>query len=425
VWRSYMLIPYGHNAMCLNIDEKNVLKVESDIHGLVRNGSEDETVLAAMAEPFGGTKLSELAKGKKNAVIIISDHTRPVPSKHIIPFMLAELRENNPQIDITLLVATGCHRETQPEELRAKLGDEVFNNEKIIVHDCDKNNVAIGILPSGAELVIDRLAVETELLVAEGFIEPHFFAGFSGGRKSVLPGICDRKTVLGNHCSKFIDDPNARTGILENNPIHRDMLAAAKMAKLSYIVNVIINEKKEVVAAVAGEPEAAHKAGCELLSKYCKVVAAEGGDIIITSNGGAPLDQNVYQAVKGLTAAEAAANDGATLIICAECADGIGGDDFYKALKEAESAEKLLEIIRKTPMEETVPDQWQYQILARMMEKYRIIFVASPLLKEKFAEMKLGYAEDVNTALAMAKANYKDPKIVVIPDGVSIVVAKK
>ena len=420
-----MLIPYGHSSMELRIDESNIVKLESDIHGLFRSGSEDETVLTAMANPFGGKKLSEQAKGKKNAVVIISDHTRPVPSKHIIPFMLAELREGNPEIDITLLVATGCHRETQQEELRVKLGDEVFNREKIVVHDCDNNNVCVGVLPSGAELVIDKLAVETELLVAEGFIEPHFFAGFSGGRKSVLPGICARKTVLGNHCAAFIDDPHARTGILENNPIHRDMLAAAEMAKLSYIVNVIINEKKEVVAAVAGDPVSAHQAGCDLLSQYCRATAEKGGDIIITSNGGAPLDQNVYQSVKGLTAAEAAANEGATLIICAECADGIGGDDFYQALREANSATELLAKIKKTPMDETVPDQWQYQILARMMEKYRIIFVTNPSLKEKIAEMKMEYAADVNEALAMAKERYADPEIVVIPDGVSIIVGKR
>jgi len=231
--------------------------------------------------------------------------------------------------------------------------------------------------------------------------------------------------VLGNHCAAFIDDPHARTGILENNPIHRDMLAAAEMAKLSYIVNVIINEKKEVVAAVAGDPVSAHQAGCDLLSQYCRATAEKGGDIIITSNGGAPLDQNVYQSVKGLTAAEAAANEGATLIICAECADGIGGDDFYQALREANSATELLAKIKKTPMDETVPDQWQYQILARMMEKYRIIFVTNPSLKEKIAEMKMEYAADVNEALAMAKERYAAPEIVVIPDGVSIIVGKR
>ena len=173
--------------------------------------SEDDIVLAAMASPYGGKTLQELAAGKKTCTIIISDHTRPVPSKHIIPFMLTELRAGNPDIAITLLVATGFHRPTYTDELRAKLGDDVVDNECIVVHDAFDvgSNVKIGVLPSGADLVIDRVAAEADLLVSEGFIEPHFFAGFSGGRKSVLPGVCDAVTVMGNHCSKFIASPNA------------------------------------------------------------------------------------------------------------------------------------------------------------------------------------------------------------------------
>jgi len=410
--------------MELDIAGENAEIIESNIHSLKRTGDEDDIVRAAMAAPYGGRSLRELACGKRSAVVIISDHTRPVPSRHILPFMLAELREGNPDIDVTLLVATGCHRLTSREELRRKLGDEMFEHEKIVVHDCDSNNVAIGMLPSGAELVIDRLAVETDLLVAEGFIEPHFFAGFSGGRKSVLPGICDRKTVLGNHCAKFIDDPKACAGVLDGNPIHRDMAAAARLAGLEYIVNVIINDKKEVVAAFAGEPEAAHKAGCSMLAEYCFADAGEGGDIVVTSNGGAPLDQNVYQSVKGLTAAEAAARPGAALIICAECADGIGGEGFYKALSSAASPEALLDGILKTPMEETVPDQWQYQILARILKKHRVIFVTEPKLERAIGEMMMEYAPDVNSAVAMAKDRFTSPKLTVIPDGVSIVIRR-
>ncbi len=384
-----MQIPYGHSYMPLNLSDDRFTTVESDIHSLQRTVSEDELVLKAMASPYGGVTLREMACGKKTAVLIISDHTRPVPSRCILPHMLAELREGQPDIDITLLVATGCHRLTRPEEIRKKVGDEIFNNEKILVHDCDQGNVPIGTLPSGAELVIDRHAVDCDLLIAEGFIEPHFFAGFSGGRKSILPGVCDRKTVLGNHCSAFIADPHAYTGILDGNPIHRDMTAAVHMAKLQYIVNVIINEKKETVAAFAGEPVEAHRAGCELLSKYCMANAGDGGDIVITSNGGAPLDQNVYQAVKGLTAAEGAARPGATLIICAECADGLGGDDFYEALKAASSPAELMEKVMNTPMDETPPDQWQYQILLRVLLKHRVIFVTRPELKTQIEEMMM------------------------------------
>ena len=239
-----MRIPYGTTGLELSRDVSRAEVLESAIGTLKAEGSEDEIVKKAMAAPMGSPRLSELAKGKKTATIIISDHTRPVPSKHILPFMLDELREGNPDIDITLLIATGFHRPTTHEELVAKVGEKIANEEKFVCHDSRDaaSNVEIGVLPSGAKLVIDKVAAETDLLVAEGFIEPHFFAGFSGGRKSILPGICDQVTVLGNHCSKFIDSPYARTGILEGNPLHTDMVAAAKLAKLQYIVNVVIDE---------------------------------------------------------------------------------------------------------------------------------------------------------------------------------------
>ena len=325
-----MRIPFGTTGLELSRDVTGAEVLESAIGTLKAEGSEDDIVKKAMANPIGSAKLSELAKGKKTATIIVSDHTRPVPSKHILPFMLAELREGNPDIDITLLIATGFHRPTTHEELVNKVGEKIANEEKFVCHDSRNAaaNVEIGVLPSGAKLVIDKVAAETDLLVAEGFIEPHFFAGFSGGRKSVLPGVCDQVTVLGNHCSKFIDSPCARTGILEGNPLHIDMVAAAKLAKLQYIVNVVIDEEKHVAAAFAGDPLQAHETGCSFLKGYCRVKPEKKGDIVITSNGGAPLDQNMYQSVKGLTAAEAAAAPGAVLIISTRCNDGTGGDSF-------------------------------------------------------------------------------------------------
>ena len=304
-------IPFGTVGMVLHEELTRAEVLESNIDRLRAAQSEDELVQAAMAEPIASPRLRELAAGKKTCTVIISDHTRPVPSRHILPFLLEELRQGNPAIEITLLVATGCHRASSAEELAAKLGPKIMAKEKIVIHDSQdpSGNVKVGVLPSGADLVIDRLAAETELLVAEGFIEPHFFAGFSGGRKSVLPGVCDKVTVLGNHCA-----PYARTGVLENNPIHADMLAAVKMAGLAYIVNVIIDEDKRIAAAFAGDPIAAHRRGCELLLDYCQVQPERPGDIVISSNGGYPLDQNIYQSVKGITAAEAAAAEGAASI---------------------------------------------------------------------------------------------------------------
>lgn len=416
-------IPYGKTFQTLNIEEGFDL-LESKIQELEAGADGGAIVRAAMASPIGAPKLRELAAGKKNAVLIISDHTRPVPSKQIVPYMLEEMRAGNPDIEITLLVATGCHRGTTPEELVHKLGEDIVSREHIVVHDCDSSPLTdLGQLPSGARLVVNSLVAQADLVVSEGFIEPHFFAGYSGGRKSILPGVCSRVTVLGNHCADFIDNPKARMGVIDGNPINRDMERAARMAKLAYIVNVVVNEAHEVVAAFAGDAVEAHHAGCAYLAKYCEVEQKRKADIVITSNGGAPLDQNAYQAVKGLTTAADAAADGAALIICAECADGIGGDSFYKALSECAGPTELLEEIRRVPMDETVPDQWQYQILARILEKHHVYFVARKEMEEAVNAMKMEYAPSLEEAYARARAlKGASARVAVIPNGVSLII---
>lgn len=417
-------IPYGYGV--LSVEDESIKAVyESKIEELCPTKAEDEIVLEAMENPIHSKSLYELALGKKRATIIISDHTRPVPSKHIIPFMLAEMRKANPEIDIIFLVATGCHRGTDKKELESKLGKDIVKNEKIVVHDCDdvQNQISMGTLPSGAELVINKLIAESDLVVAEGFIEPHFFAGYSGGRKSILPGVCSRKTVLGNHCAKFIDSPYAVAGVLDGNPIHRDMIAAVNMAKLQYIVNVVINDDKKIVAAFAGDPIMAHRVGCDYLAKYCKVKIDKKREIVITSNGGYPVDQNVYQAVKGISTAALAVKDNGVIIMCAECADGIGGDVFYNKLKNCKTIDGLLDEILAVPMDETVPDQWQYQILAKAIKKYKIFFVTKESLRKEIEEMKMTYAFSLEDAIREAKDYLNNAaEISVITNGISTII---
>ena len=413
-------LPYGKNGMSLDEGDARVLC--SHVSEMRSDKSGRQLVREALAHPVASAPLRELARGKKTCTFIISDHTRPVPSKDIVPEMLAEIRRGSPDIDVTFLVATGCHRGTRPEELRAKLGDEIFQKEKIVVHDCDNNNAEIGILPSGAPLVLDRLAVEADLLVAEGFIEPHFFAGFSGGRKSILPGICDRVTVRGNHCGAFCASPFARTGILENNPIHTDMLSAVEQAGLDFIVNAIIDSEKNTAAVFAGHPVKAHLAGCEFLRKYCEI-EAEPADIVITTNGGAPLDQNFYQSVKCMSAAESAAKEGGVIIALAECADGIGGDHFFAQMSGPETAAELYAAFSATPQKDTAQDQWQSQIFARILAHHTVIVVAQSGLKDAVTACKCLYAETAQEAFAMAKKiKGEDASVTVIPDGVSVIV---
>lgn len=414
--------PYGKSYLTYDFENVNVLT--SSIEEYDPKQMEQALVDAAMAAPEGGVTLRELARGKEKIVLIASDHTRPVPSKVIVPPMLREIREGNPNADITILISTGCHRETTKEELVSKFGADIVNREKIVIHDCDdaENLVNIGVLPSGGECLINRLAVEADLLVAEGFIEPHFFAGFSGGRKSVLPGVAGRETVLANHCSEFIAHPCSRTGILEGNPIHRDMLWAAKQVNLQYIVNVVLNGEKQVIYAVAGELEQAHKKGTDFLSGLCGAETAPA-DIVISTNGGYPLDQNVYQAVKGMTAAEAAVKEGGVLIMLALSNDGIGGDHFYHQLADERDLNKTMDVFMSRGRNETVPDQWQTQIFIRVLQKAKVIYVSQvePKLVE---DMHMIPAATLEEAMDKARklSGKENPTITAIPDGVAVMV---
>ncbi len=418
-------LPYGKDYISADIpDERLKAVLNSDINHYQPPESQMDLVKEAIENPIGSPRVRELAKNKQKITIIASDHTRPVPSKVIVPLMLDEIRQGNPNADITILIATGCHRGTTEAELIAKFGKDIVSNEKIYIHDCDEDSmmVNIGTLPSGGQLVINKLAVEADLLVSEGFIEPHFFAGFSGGRKSVLPGIASRTTVMYNHNAGFIDNEKARTGILEGNPIHRDMIFAAAAAKLSFIVNVVINSEKEVIHAVAGHYDLAHQEGCKFLSSRCKVKNTQS-DIVITTNGGYPLDQNIYQAVKGMTAAEAVVNQGGVIIMVAKSDDGHGGEQFYKTFKYERDLDKIAYSILETPSEETIPDQWQSQILARVLKKASVIYV-SDAPDNVIYDMHMIPAHSIKEALGTADRILKkqDANIRVIPDGVSVIV---
>lgn len=418
-------LAYGRGTIPLTLPEHRIRAVlESRLHTYQPELGEEKLVRAALERPEGSPGLCQLAKGKKNVVIIASDHTRPVPSRYIIPAMLDEIRKGNPDADITILIATGCHRAPTEEELVLKFGEEIVRREKIVVHSCEDAGdfVSLGALPSSGELILNRMAVEADLLCAEGFIEPHFFAGFSGGRKSVLPGVAARKTVLANHCSAFIDSPFSRTGIIDGNPIHRDMIYAAKKAGLAFIVNVVINQKKEIIYAVAGDCDEAHKKGVRFLNDWCRT-AAVPADIVISTNGGYPLDQNIYQAVKGMTAAEATVNEGGVIIMVAKSEDGHGGQAFYETFRDEPDENRLMERFLATPADGTIPDQWQSQIFARVLRRARIIFVSSAPA-EMVKELHMIPAASMEEALEKADRllGKPDAGITVIPDGVSVIV---
>jgi len=418
-------LPYSTGYMELTLDASRVKGIlTSRVNTLQAEQSAQDIVWEALNNPVQSSRLRDMAKNAGNVLIITSDHTRPVPSKITMPILLDEVRKNNPYVKIRILIATGFHRPTTYEEMVYKFGKDIVDKEEILNHDSGDFSKLVykGVLPSGAELYLNSLVDWADLIIAEGFIEPHFFAGFSGGRKSILPGIASVKTVLANHCSKFIAHENAKTGILEGNPIHEDMVYAARIAKLNFILNVVIDSEHKIIRAFAGHPEQAHYMGCEFVKQLAGVKAVEA-DIVITSNSGYPLDQNIYQSVKGMTAAEACVRKGGVIIIVAACNDGHGGDAFYNWFAKAESPAEVAEKIVRIPQADTIADQWQAQILARVLLKCSVIVVTDMCDPNLIKQMHMMHASCVEDALQMAEAIVgKQSDIVVIPDGVGVIV---
>ncbi|RGB66773.1 MULTISPECIES: nickel-dependent lactate racemase [Oscillospiraceae] len=420
-------IPYYTSSLPLHIEEEHLAAViTAKMHEYDPGKSEEELVREALQNPIGTPRLRELAKGKHKVVLVTSDHTRAVPSKITLPILLAEIREGNPEADITILIATGLHRATTEAEQRKMFGDQIVDNEKIAINDAfqPEDFTYVCALPSGAGFQCNKLAVECDLLLTEGFIEPHFFAGFSGGRKSILPGICSQETVNENHSFKAIASPYAATGVLEHNPIHEDMIFAARKVNVQFTFNVALDGKKKIVAAFAGDLEESHAKGVEFIREMSQCPSITG-DIVITSNGGYPLDQNLYQSPKAVATAEACAGEDGVIIMCCSCFDGMGGTHFEKLIV-AGTPEEIEADLSKIPPKETIPEQWCAQIYSRILKKHKVILVTTYLDHELVKKANMIPASSPDEALAMAREmKGQDAKVVVIPDGVSVLAVKE
>ncbi len=420
-------IPYYTSTLDLHVEEKNLLQVvTAKMHEYDPGKSEVELIREALEHPIGTPRLRELATGKKKVVLVTSDHTRAVPSKLTLPILLEEIRSGNPDADITILIATGLHRATTEEEQRRMFGDAIVDHEKIAINNAfDPTQFThVCTLPSGADFNVNKLATECDLLITEGFIEPHFFAGFSGGRKSILPGICSQETVNENHSYKAISSPYANTGVLEHNPIHEDMVCAARAVNVQFIFNVALNGEKKVIAAWAGDLEQAHAAGVAFIRKWSQCPGITG-DIVVTSNGGYPLDQNLYQSPKAVATAEACAGEDGVIIMCCSCADGMGGTHFAKLIKMG-TVDEIDGYLSKIPPKETIPEQWCPQIYARILKKHPVILVTTYLDHEEVRKANMIPASSPDEALEIAyQMKGRDAKVVVIPDGVSVLAVKE
>ena len=420
-------IPYYTSSLPLHVEDKNlkaVLNSRTDTYDAGK--SEADLVREALAHPIGTPRLRELARGRQKVVLVTSDHTRAVPSKLTLPILLEEIRAGNPDADITILIATGLHRPTTEEEQRRMFGDAIVDQEKIVVNKAfeDEDFERVCELPSGAELWVNKLALHCDLLVTEGFIEPHFFAGFSGGRKSILPGICNAVTVNENHSYKAIASPYAATGVLEHNPIHEDMVYAARAVNVQFIMNVALNAEKKVIAAFAGDLEQAHLQGVEFVRGLAQCPSVTG-DIVVTSNGGYPLDQNLYQSPKAVATAEACCRDGGVIIMCASCCDGMGGTHFEKLIVRG-TVDEIDAYLSKIPPKETIPEMWCAQIFSRILKKHRIILVTNYLDHEMVRKANMIPASSPDEALELAYGMMgRDAEVVVIPDGVAVLAVKE
>lgn len=420
-------IPYYTSTLNLHVDEENLKAVlTAKMHGFHAEKSQEQLVLDALEHPVGSPRLRELARDKQKIVIVTSDHTRAVPSKITLPLLLKEIRSGNPQADITILIATGLHRPTTEEEQRRMFGDEIVDHEKIAINNAfdPEQFLELCTLPSGAVFQVNKLAAQCDLLMTEGFVEPHFFAGFSGGRKSILPGVCSERTVNENHSYKAVSHPRSNSGMLKDNPIHADMLCAAKAVNVQFIFNVALDGEKKIVAAWAGDLEKAHEAGVAFIRQWsqCPVVT---GDIVVTSNGGYPLDQNLYQSPKAMATAEACAGEDGVIIMCCSCCDGMGGAHFGEILQRG-TPDEIDRYLSEIPPQKTIPEQWCAQVCVRVLRKHQVILVTTFLDHDEVRRANMIPASTPDEALEIAyrlKGNHA--RVVVIPDGVSVLTVKE
>ena len=420
-------IPYYTSTLNLHVDEENLKAVlTAKMHGFHAEKTQEQLVLDALEHPVGSPRLRELARDKQKIVIVTSDHTRAVPSKITLPLLLKEIRSGNPQADITILIATGLHRPTTEEEQRRMFGDDIVGHEKIAINNAfdPEQFVELCTLPSGAVFQVNKLAAQCDLLVTEGFVEPHFFAGFSGGRKSILPGVCSERTVNENHSYKAVSHPRSNSGMLKDNPIHADMLCAAKAVNVQFIFNVALDGEKKIVAAWAGDLEKAHEAGVAFIRQWsqCPVVT---GDIVVTSNGGYPLDQNLYQSPKAMATAEACAGEDGVIIMCCSCCDGMGGAHFGEILQRG-TPDEIDRYLSEIPPQKTIPEQWCAQVCVRVLRRHQVILVTTFLDHDEVRRANMIPASTPDEALEIAyRLKGEHASVVVIPDGVSVLTVKE
>lgn len=335
-------LPYGKTEICARIPTRNYLgSIEPKEKPAVADAKAE--IERALKNPIGTRPLADIAKKGNRVVVVADDHTRSTQSHLMISPILNELNTVGVKDeDITVIFACGSHRAVRPEEMKKLVGEEVVNRVKLISHDYKaKDLVYLGKTKTyGTEVHVNKTFAEADIKILTGDVGLHYYAGYGGGRKSILPGISSAETIQRNHA--MLLDPKARTGNLDGNPVHEDMVEAAKLAKVDFVVNIVTNSKRELVQAFAGDLEQAFNAGVRLVDEMYKVPIEQRADIVVVSSGGHPHDINLFQAYKGIDNALNAVKRGGVIILAAECPEGHGNEVFrewtlkFKNLKDME-----------------------------------------------------------------------------------------
>ncbi len=405
-------LPCGECSLTARIPTRNIVCVltRQDAPGLA---NESEAITQSLRSPIASPSLRDLLKPGDKVVVIATDNTRPCPDDRILPPLLTELESKVPRENITIIVALGLHPPLNKDELARKLGEDILTGYNVVNHDVN-DTVYIGTTSRGTPVDINRRVIEADFRISTGFIEPHFFAGFSGGRKSIAPGVFSIRSAYHNHGYQMIEHPGTRAGILKGNPLHEDLVEQAQMARLNFIVNVLLNKNREITHVVAGHPFQAHEKGCEIEREIAGVKVPQRADITITTNSGAPLDLDLYQTCKGIDTAAQITRDGGIIIVASLCGAGIGPEAFLELHRSVDSPK---EVIRKIKREEPIGVQWENQILARTQLK-QDIYLASSLDAQDVRDMMMMPISTVEEGLEKAFAALgDDAEIIVIPEG--------
>jgi len=413
-----MKLKYGKGKVRLLIEDKNIIKI-LNLKKQKALLNPENSLKELFKNPINSSSLRDLIiqKKAKKVLIIVNDITRPTPYEVILPLLIDELRQIGiKKENIIFIIATGIHRSNSPEEVKEIFGKDIFLNYKFINHDCDNPNLKyLGKLKSGNELWINPIISNSDFIITTGVIVPHYFSGFSGGRKSILPGICGRKTIEANHSNMV--HPNACSGNLKGNPVHQEMQEAAEKVGVDFNINVVTNENHEIIEIVAGELYKSWQKGVEVCKKIYLCPIKQEAEVVIASAGGYPKDINVYQAQKALNNAYQAIIPGGTIILLAECSEGYGEPTFEKWIEEANIPD---DIIKRLQNKFVLGGHKAYAI-AKLTKEVEVILISS-LPSDKVRKLFFIPMEDISQAIEYIKEKYgEDFQAYILPSGNTVV----